>query len=200
MIKTLEAVCLMDIDGVVYPFDRALALVASEHLGRPETDFPPSEVWDFMSIQWGLTWPEYKELLNVGVREHHLFERDLVIDNAVEGWKTLREMGWFIHVVSHLETRQAQSQRLRWLQRMGLTFDDITFTGDKAPVAKLHLARGTRRVVAVDDMPKNVEEYASVEGVETYLVRRPWNSEFSHPHEVADLVQFATTLRAPDQA
>lgn len=197
MMDISSPVCLVDIDGVVYPFDRALAEVAVVLFDRPLSEFPPAETWDFMYEQWRLTEQQYRDLYYAGVQEHRLFERGAPLPGSVEGWNRLRDTGHRVHVVTHVEGAKAQAQRLRWLEEHGFRFDDITFTGNKAPIARNHLVRGCR-VSSVDDLALNVERYREA-GAESYVFDQPWNRRHRDLPRVESLSDLAERLAASDQ-
>lgn len=187
-------VVVVDIDGVVFDFNDALAHAAVVITGRPLHSFPPAEEWDFMPA-WGISLEEYFGLLEEAVRNHDLFARGRPLPGSIAGWRALRAMGSrpFIHVATdcgHGDTIElAREQRVRWLEAWGFDYDALTFTADKGAVAREHLERG-HRVFAVDDRPKNFDQLVE-SGAVTLLAEQRWNRHVDTDRRVRDLAAFA---------
>jgi hypothetical protein len=183
---------LIDIDGVVFDFDGSLARTASALTGRPLSHFPPAQVWDFMVAQWGLSMDEYFDILDFAIRHDGLFESGVPTREARRGWQRLLDSGDRIHVVTNVghgaTTDLAREQRIHWLSLWGFSYDEITFTGDKAPVAENYIDSGYR-VATIDDHVDNILAYEGV-GAESYALVRPWNHSLSHSLRVSDLEEF----------
>lgn len=190
-------VVVVDIDGVVFDFNDALAHAAVELTGRPLTSFPPAEEWDFMPA-WGISLDEYFALLEEAVRSKDLFTRGRPLPGSIAGWRRLREMDErpLLHVATdcgHGDTTElARAQRVRWLEAWGFDFDELTFTADKGAVAAEHLESG-RRVLAIDDRPKNFDQLVEV-GAHTFLADQRWNRHVETTRRVRDLAEFADVV------
>ena len=200
-----QPVAILDIDGVVYPFVTPLSVVASKHTGRPLEHFPEALVWDFFKDQWGLSTPEFLELMAIGAREHGLFGGATdPYPKAVPGIKLLQELGVHVHFATDCGDAQdstgARANRLAWLARpdIDLAEIDITFTADKAAVALSYIEQG-HRVYAADDRPENYEALAAV-GAIAFLQDQKYNEFLIDAQRIHDLVEFAELIKSDLQA
>ncbi|HVL96519.1 MAG TPA: hypothetical protein VM266_11730 [Solirubrobacteraceae bacterium] len=113
------------------------------------------------------------EQLRACIRDTHDDERILAAEpypGAVEAIRAWRADGHFIHITSHRSTR-AHAATARWLDRIGLPFDELYCSYDKV----------TRCVeigidVLIDDSPVNLVR-ARESGITGATIRHPWNAE-----------------------
>ena len=122
---------------------------------------------------WGITRiPD--EYLRVAVRETHSDENIAGAEpypEAVETVRSWHDQGHWIHVTSH-RAESCAPATARWLDEIGLPFDDLHCSYDKV----------TRCVelgidVLVDDSPVNLER-ARTEGILGATLIHPWNRDF----------------------
>jgi len=198
MSDTSPVVAVIDVDGVLYDYVHHLGNAAAVHLGRPRSEFPPARVWNFYKDQWGLTTPEFLELVDVAVSNHGFLRTGRPYRDALDGFARLHELDVRIHIATHIGTEGDpnghQAARREWLDEQGFVFADLTFTGDKASVARSYLDQGWR-VFALED---NVDNFRSLRdaGASAYLVDQLWNLPEVGAPRVTSVKQFAEVIEA----
>jgi hypothetical protein len=189
---------VMDVDGVIFDYVGQLGDVVSTILDRPRNEFPPADTWDFMTQQWGMEFDEYLELVEQGVRDHKFFGKGIPLPGSSVGWKMLADSGARIHIASHCGitslASQEQQNRLEWLDEWGFIYDDITFTPDKASVAKMYLDQGWE-VASLDDHVDNYWALHEVGSV-SYLAHQRSNSHVPTTRRVANVEEFAKKINS----
>jgi uncharacterized protein len=154
----------LDIDSTLHHYWDLLERVAHERFG---VRMPYDEQTD-----WGITVLEREEL-HACVEETHSEQNILEAEpypGAVEAVKDWHERGHWIHVTSHRSTA-AYDATARWLEQIGMPFDDLHCSYDKV----------TRCVelgidVLVDDSPINIAR-ARAEGMIAATIVHPWNAD-----------------------
>ena len=120
--------------------------------------------------EWGITKLERDQLV-AAVQETHTDENIEAAEpypGAVEVVRRWHEDGHWIHVTSHRSTG-ARIATERWLDRIGLPFDDLHLSWDKVTrCAELGID------VLVDDSPVNLLRAAD-EGIVAATIVHPWN-------------------------
>ena len=109
---------------------------------------------------------------------------------AVEAVRAWHEAGHFIHVTSHRATT-AHAATARWLERIGLPFDELYCSYDK--VAR---CREIGIDVLIDDSPDNLRGAIDA-GIAAATLLHPWNRELCETEDVicaADWPQLARKL------
>lgn len=176
-----DVVFVVDIDGVAYDFVTESGHAAARVTGQPRARFVPAETWDFFINEWGLTLEEFLDIYRAGVLHHDLVRTGVPLPGTVSGWSTLRDLGVHVHVVTDCGVSgvvyEARQARKEWLAEWGLTFDALTFTGDKGAVVADHVAAG-RQVFAVDDRPRNLDEMSAA-GAHTIRAVQRWNRDYT---------------------
>jgi len=189
-------VAVMDVDGVIYNFVDGLASVAVNHLGRPKSDFPPADCWNFFKDQWGLTTKEYLDLVDVGVAEHGLISNGEPFDGAQAGFDRLIKLGVHIHIATHIgkdgDVGGHRVARVAWLDQHGFGYHALDFTSEKDLVAKAYIDEGDT-VFALED---NVENYRSLVevGARAYLLDQAWNRDEVDVCRVSSVLEFAEVV------
>lgn len=168
----------LDIDGVLYPFDRALARHVERVRGLPPGTLPAARTWDFFRAQWGMTREEYLAVYADGVRSGSLFTAEAPYPGAVDAVLALEDAGHRIHYVTARGTTPEDRDLLwwdtaDWLLGWGFPLDSLTVTADK-PAACLRL--GVRH--HLDDAPHQYDALEAA-GLTPWLLDRPWNT--THP-------------------
>lgn len=154
----------LDVDSTLHHYWGLLERVALDRFG---VRLPYETQTD-----WGITVLERDQLVEC-VRETHTEENILgaaPYPGAVETVRAWHARGHWIHVTSHRHT-DAEGATARWLEQIGLPFDDLHCSWDKV----------TRCVelgvdVLVDDSPVNIER-ALEQGIVAATLRHPWNAE-----------------------
>jgi uncharacterized protein len=166
----------LDIDSTLHPYWDLLQRIVQERYG---VHLPYEDQRD-----WHVTALERDALVHC-VEETHSDENIAAGEpypDAVETVRDWRERGHWIHVTSHRRgtTRQATE---RWLERIGLPYDDLHCSFDKITRCEelgIH--------VLVDDSPVNIARARDV-GIVPATIVHPWN---------ADLVEREGVIGAPD--
>jgi FMN phosphatase YigB (HAD superfamily) len=128
---------------------------------------------------WGVTrLPE--DLVRDAVMETHSDENIAAAEpypGAAETIKAWHERGHWIHVTSHRAVSCAPATA-RWLERVGIPFDDLYCSYDKVSrCVELGID------VLVDDSPVNLER-ARAEGILGATILHPWNAMLADDDDV----------------
>jgi len=114
-----------------------------------------------------------QEHLAAAVLETHGAEHVLAAvpyPGAVETVRRWHEAGHFIHITSH-RTIEAQAPTARWLEQVGLPYDELYCSFDKVSrCAEIGID------VLIDDSPVNLAR-AREHGIAGATIRHPWNAE-----------------------
>jgi hypothetical protein len=156
----------LDIDSTLHHYWDLLDRVAQERFG---VALPYEE-----QRTWGITKLDREQVIAC-VQETHSEQNILAGEpypGAVETVRAWREDGHWIHSTSHRAGR-ARDATERWLERIGLPYDDLHCSFDKV----------TRCVelgidVLVDDSPVNLAR-AQAEGILAATIVHPWNAEIA---------------------
>jgi len=154
----------LDIDSTLHPYWDLLQRVVRERYG---VELPYEEQRD-----WGITALERDAVIHC-VEETHSDDNILAgvpYEDAVETVRDWHEQGHWIHVTSHRRPQTAVATA-RWLEQIGMPFDDLHCSFDKV----------TRCVelgihVLVDDSPVNIAR-AGEAGIVPATILHPWNEE-----------------------
>lgn len=154
----------IDIDSTLHHYWDVLAAVARRRLG---VELPYEE-----QVTWGITTIAAEDL-RACVAETHGEELVLAGEPYPEAVETVRawhEAGHFIHVTSHRvpETGDATA---RWLERIGLPFDDL-----RCDFGKVGHCVALGIDVLIDDSPVNLVD-ARAAGIVPATLLHPWNEE-----------------------
>jgi uncharacterized protein len=152
----------LDIDSTLHHYWDLLQRVARERYG---VELPYEEQRD-----WGITALERDAVVHC-VEETHSDENILAgvpYEGAVDTVRAWHERGHWIHVTSHRRPQTAEATA-RWLERIGMPFDDLHCSFDKVTrCAELGIH------VLVDDSPRNIER-ALEAGIVPATILHPWN-------------------------
>jgi uncharacterized protein len=154
----------LDIDSTLHHYWPLLDGIARERFGIA---LPYDEQHD-----WGITQLDREQIIEA-VQETHSEENILGAEpypDAVETVEQWHGDGHWIHITSHRHGR-TRSATERWLERIGLPYDDLHCSFDKV----------TRCVelgidVLVDDSPVNLSN-ASEHGIVAATIVHPWNQD-----------------------
>jgi len=154
----------LDIDSTLHPYWDLLQRIVLERYG---VELPYEEQRD-----WGITLLERDAVVHC-VEESHSDENiaaGVPYEGAVETVRAWHEQGHWIHVTSHRRPQTAEATA-RWLEAIGLPYDDLHCSFDKV----------TRCVelgihVLVDDSPINIAR-AREAGIVPATILHPWNEE-----------------------
>jgi hypothetical protein len=161
----------IDVDSTLHHYWDVLSEISRRRFG---VELPYEE-----QFTWGITRlrPDQFALC---IDESHSDEMILAgrpYPGAVDTIRAWSEQGHFIHITSHRSTASA-SATARWLERLGLPFDDLWCSHDKV----------TRCVelsidILIDDSPLNIST-AIERGIAAATIRHPWNAELCEVEDV----------------
>jgi uncharacterized protein len=154
----------LDVDSTLHHYWDQLAGVALRRYG---VDLPYED-----QVTWGITALEPHQLASC-IAETHGDELVLAAEpypGAVETVSRWHADGHFIHVASH-RAGSAQAATARWLDAVGLPYDDLDCSSDKVSrCVDLGID------LLIDDSPVNLTR-ARDEGMLAATLRHPWNAE-----------------------
>ena len=154
----------VDIDSTLHHYWDQLAAIAKRRFG---VDLPYEE-----QVTWDITLLR-PEQLHACVAETHRASLVLAAEpyaGAVETIRAWHEAGHFIQITSH-RTEEAHDATTRWLERIGLPYDDLHCSYDK-----ITRARELGIDILVDDSPVNLVGALEAGIVGATLVH-PWNRD-----------------------
>jgi HAD superfamily hydrolase (TIGR01509 family) len=154
----------IDIDSTLHHYWDLLQRVARERYG---VELPYEDQRD-----WGITALERDALVHC-VEETHSdqnIEAGVPYPGAVETVRAWRDAGHWIHVTSHRRDT-ARDATARWLDSIGLPYDDLHCSFDK--VARCVELRVD---VLIDDSPVNIAR-AREAGMLAATIIHPWNED-----------------------
>lgn len=166
----------LDIDSTLHPYWDQLEAVARRRFGVA-LPYAEQATWEIPALA--------PEQLRAAVAETHRDEHVLAAvpyPGAVETVRGWHAAGHFIHVTSH-RSAAAHGATERWLQAIGLPYDELYCSTDK-----LARAREIGIDVLVDDAPANLLG-ALDSGMTAATLVHPWNE---------DLCEETDVLCAPD--
>jgi uncharacterized protein len=181
----------IDVDSTLHHYWDVLSEISRRRFG---IELPYEE-----QFTWGITRLRADQLA-LCIEESHSDETILAgrpYPGAVETVRTWSEQGHFIHVTTHRAAGCAAATA-RWLESVGLPFDDLCCSDDKvARCVELDID------ILIDDSPLNIS--AAIErGISTATLVHPWNAELCEvedvlaAHDWPQLAQLlAPRLRAP---
>jgi hypothetical protein len=160
----------IDIDSTLHHYWDQLAAAAKRRFGVT-LPYDMQDTWGIALLR--------PEQLRACVAETHREAAVLAAEpypGAVEAVRSWHEAGHYIHVTSH-RTAEAQEATARWLDRIGLPYDDLRCSYDKvAGCVELGIH------VLIDDSPVNLA--AAVErGMVGATLLHPWNRDLCEEEE-----------------
>ena len=153
----------IDIDSTLHPYWDQLRDVVQRRHGI-DLPYEAQTGWDITTLP--------ADDVAAAVRETHSEAYVLAAEpypDAVETVRAWHAAGHFIHITSH-RTTTAHEVTTRWLERIGLPFDELYCSMDKISRC---LAIGID--VLIDDAPATLER-AHAAGIVPATLRHPWNA------------------------
>ena len=172
----------VDIDSTLHHYWDQLAAIAKRRFG---VDLLYEE-----QLTWRITQLR-REQASVCVAETHTEANVLAAEpypGAVEAVTAWHEAGHFIHVTSH-RTTDAHDATARWLDRIGLPYDELYCSFDK--VARC-IQIGIE--VLIDDSPVTLLK-ASEAGITTATIEHPWNRDVCEEEDIVSAPDWPTLSR-----
>jgi hypothetical protein len=160
----------LDIDSTLHHYWDQFAEAAKRRFG---VDLPYREQeWSIAALR--------PEQIAVIVAETHRDDRILAAEpypGAVEAVRAWHEAGHFIHITSHRH-QGAYAATERWLQRIGLPYDELFCSDDK-----ITRCREIAIDLLIDDSPVNL--LGAVEaGIAAATLSHPWNLEICEEEDI----------------
>jgi uncharacterized HAD superfamily protein len=161
----------VDIDSTLHHYWDQLAAIAKRRFG---VDLPYEE-----QVTWGITLLR-PEQLHACVAETHRASLVLAAEpypGAVQTIGAWHDAGHFIQITSH-RTEEAHDATARWLERIGLPYDELYCSRDKvARCSELAID------VLIDDSPVNLMKAAEA-GITPATILHPWNRELCEEEDI----------------
>ena len=185
----------IDLDGVLYPFDRQFAREARLRRFGNAPDHEHGRAWQFYRA-WGMTDDEFLDMYAAGVRAGRILWRGRPYPGTLPGWRALAQAGHRLHVITDRRPAGAEQEALaatqHWLRTHRLEPASVTISPDKTTIVSL--SRHPSKVAFIDDRPENHAALLRA-GVRAYLMDRPWNATSPGPR-VRSLPEFASAVSA----
>lgn len=180
----------VDIDGVIYDWEKSLRLWRVNARGIDPETMPVSDIWE-VSEKWGISREELVSDCEAAVAAGWMFNRGTPINDARHQLLRLRNTGHSIHIITARDFGpMTQPNTHRWFQRYSIPFDTMDFSHDKT-IRPLD--------VMIDDKPGNIEALLDV-GVDAYLQDRPYNQDYHYGKRVYSLRDFVDRVIASEDA
>ena len=172
----------VDIDSTLHQYWDQFAAVAKRRFGV-DLRYEEQLTWRIIQLR--------PEQASVCVAETHSEANVLAAEpypGAVEAVTAWHEAGHFIHVTSH-RTTDAHDATARWLDRIGLPYDELYCSFDK--VARC-IEIGID--VLIDDSPVTLLK-ASEAGITTATIEHPWNRDVCEEEDIVSAPDWPTLAR-----
>ena len=161
----------IDIDSTLHHYWDQLSAAAKRRFG---VALPYEE-----QVTWGI--PLLRpEQVKACIAETHREEAVLEAEpypGAVEAVARWHAAGHFIHITSHRAT-EAHDVTARWLDRIGLPYDELYCSFDKVSRCK-----EIEIDILIDDSPVNLERAIEV-GITPATIEHPWNRDLCEEESV----------------
>ncbi len=161
----------LDIDSTLHHYWDLLAQVAKRRFGVA-LPYREQATWEIPVLR--------PEQLRAAVEETHRDEHVLAAvpyPGAVETVRAWHDAGHFIHVISH-RSAGARDATARWLEAIGLPYDELYCSSDK-----LARAREIGIDVLIDDSPVNLLGALDA-GMTAATLAHPWNADLCEEEDV----------------
>ena len=160
----------IDIDSTLHHYWDQFAAAAKRRFGveLPYAD----QAWEIERLR--------PQQVRACVAETHDDDRILAAEpypDAVETIRAWHEAGHFIHITSHRRPG-AHDATARWLERIGLPYDDLYCSDDK-----ISRCREIGIELLIDDSPVNLVRAAAA-GIATATLAHPWNRDVCEEEDV----------------
>ena len=172
----------VDIDSTLHHYWDQLSAIAKRRFGV-ELPYEEQVTWDITRLR--------PEQVYACVEETHREASVLAAEpypGAVEAIRAWHEAGHFIHVTSH-RTTDAHAVTERWLQRIGMPYDELYCSWDK-----VSRCREIAIDVLIDDSPVNLLK-AGEAGITPATILHPWNRDVCEEEDIVCAEDWPTLAR-----
>jgi len=183
----------VDIDGVLYPFNEAMASwlrgQGKKHL------FPSPTTWEYW-YEWNMTQGEWERQFRTGVEDGIIWRYGKPFEDAVDAMWRLSDAEWHIRLVTHRLNhkwgyQQAVTSTVDWLRQYSIPYRSLAFASDSKSNYKAEYL--------LDDNFNNVKSFAKKYDETTaqmgILIARTWNKEANWAPRVS-LAEAVSTIIA----
>lgn len=173
----------IDIDSTLHHYWDQLAAEARRRFG---IDLPYE-----MQVDWGISRLR-PEQLQACIAETHRPESILSAvpyPHAVETVTAWHAEGHFVQITSH-RVSEAHDPTARWLQRIGLPYDELYCSFDK-----ISRCRELEIDVLIDDSPLNLRS-AVDSGIVAATLEHPWNTDVREEEDIISAADWRELSRA----
>jgi uncharacterized HAD superfamily protein len=173
----------IDIDSTLHHYWDQLAAEARRRFG---IDLPYE-----MQVDWGISRLR-PEQLQACIAETHRPESILAAvpyPDAVETVTAWHAEGHFVQITSH-RVREAHDPTARWLERVGLPYDELYCSFDK-----ISRCRELEIDVLIDDSPLNLRS-AVDSGIVAATLEHPWNADVREEEDIISAADWRELGRA----
>lgn len=172
----------VDIDSTLHHYWDQLAAVARRRFGV-DLPYDTQHTWRITALR--------PEQVHVCVAETHRDASVLAAEpypGAVEAITAWHDAGHFIQVTSH-RTAEAHAATERWLEQIGLPYDELYCSSDKvARCLELEID------VLIDDSPVTLVKAGDV-GITPATILHPWNRELCDEEDIVCASDWPTLAR-----
>jgi uncharacterized protein len=169
----------VDIDSTLHHYWDQLAAIAKRRFGV-ELPYDEQVTWRIAQLR--------PEQVHVCVAETHREQHVLAAEpypGAVEAIRAWHEAGHFIHVTSH-RTTDAHDATERWLEQIGLPYDELYCSFDK-----VSRCREIGIDLLIDDSPVTLMAAAEA-GITAATILHPWNRDLCEEEDIVSAPDWPT--------
>jgi uncharacterized HAD superfamily protein len=160
----------IDVDSTLHHYWDQFAAAAKRRFG---VDLPyENQMWQIDALR--------PEQVKACVEETHKDEHILAAEpypGAVETIAAWHAAGHYIHITTHRRAG-AQEATARWLERIGLPYDELYCSDDK-----ISRCREIGIDLLIDDSPINMQA-ALEQGIKVATIVHPWNEDLCETEDV----------------
>ncbi len=172
----------IDIDSTLHHYWDQFEAAAKRRFG---VDLPYKEqLWHVDRLK--------PEQFKACIDETHSDEKILAAEpypHAVETVRDWKEAGHFILIASHRHAG-AHDATARWLERIGLPFDELNCSDDKIAYCREHGID-----LLIDDSPVNLEAAVDA-GLRAATIGHPWNADICEEEDIVCAEDWPSLARA----
>jgi len=161
----------VDIDSTLHHYWDQFSAIAKKRFGV-DLDYETQLTWEISRLR-----PEQaKACLDESHTERHILAAT-PYPGAVETIRAWHDAGHFIQITSH-RTRAAHDATARWLEQIGLPYDELHCSYDKvARCVELEID------VLIDDSPRTLLKAAEA-GITPATIVHPWNRDLCEEEDI----------------
>jgi hypothetical protein len=173
----------LDLDHVIYKFVDALRTSIHKRTGKPLSEMPPAQTWNFFSDTWNMSLAEYHQAVRDGITDGDLLWRGDMYDNCKQVMEYMyRDRGDHITIITARSYQGIEKLCIGatkyWLDNVaGLPYHELElldYAGEKT---------GRSFDVLFDDAPHHIER-AIIAGENAVLFDQPWNMHMAYAPRV----------------